>query len=175
MWVKGLPFKIYFFMGKVWKAKLPLDDFLKRLGYCMPSRCWCCTEPQEESLTHLFFTSNAAKLVWKYFLTIDGIRIEGLSIHQAIIKCWTASVIPRIKPIMQSLPSCIVWELWKRRNGYKYGEAVTISRVIYQVSSSLQALVRVRKPGITNVPHKWHELLQMLENYTPRLTYEKVI
>lgn len=65
MWVKVLPFKIFFLMWKVWKAKLPLDDFLKRLGYCMPSRCWCCTEPQEESLTHLFFTSNVAELVWK--------------------------------------------------------------------------------------------------------------
>ncbi|XP_075092579.1 uncharacterized protein LOC142172788 [Nicotiana tabacum] len=32
IWVKGLPFKIAFFMWKVWKAKLSLDDFLKRVG-----------------------------------------------------------------------------------------------------------------------------------------------
>uniref|UniRef100_A0A1U7VHC3 Uncharacterized protein LOC104213858 n=1 Tax=Nicotiana sylvestris TaxID=4096 RepID=A0A1U7VHC3_NICSY len=30
IWVKGLPYKIALFMWKVWKAKLPLDDFLKR-------------------------------------------------------------------------------------------------------------------------------------------------
>lgn len=54
IWVKGLPFKIPFFMWKVWKNKLPLDEFFKRLGYLMASRCWCCVQPEEETLTHFF-------------------------------------------------------------------------------------------------------------------------
>ncbi|XP_070004510.1 uncharacterized protein [Nicotiana sylvestris] len=108
IWVKGLPFKIAFFMWKVWKAKLPLDDFMRTLGYFMPLRCWCYAEPKEESLVHLFFTSAASKIVWKYFLSKAGISIEGLSMHQAITRCWTAMVVPRLKPVMQSLPSCIV-------------------------------------------------------------------
>ncbi|XP_075080326.1 uncharacterized protein LOC142165846 [Nicotiana tabacum] len=33
IWVKGLPFKIAFFMWKVWKRRIPLDDFFKWLGY----------------------------------------------------------------------------------------------------------------------------------------------
>ncbi|XP_075096329.1 uncharacterized protein LOC142174435 [Nicotiana tabacum] len=63
IWVKGLPFKIAFFMWKEWKANLPLDDFLKRVGYCMPSKCWCCVQPDEESLQHLFFRSETAKTI----------------------------------------------------------------------------------------------------------------
>ncbi|XP_019240885.1 PREDICTED: uncharacterized protein LOC109220870 [Nicotiana attenuata] len=173
-WVKGLPFKISFFIWKVWKAKLPLDDFMRRLGYFMPSKCWCCADPKEESLGHLFFTSNAARIVWRYFLRRAGIAVEGISLHQAITKCWMAKVIPRLKPIMQALPACIVWELWKRRNSLKYGTAVSVSRVIYQVSSTLQNLVQSRKPGL-QVPHNWSELLQMLEQYTPTLKHEKVI
>ncbi|XP_070049453.1 uncharacterized protein [Nicotiana tomentosiformis] len=39
LWIKGLPFKISFFMWKVWRAKLPLDDSMKKLGYHMPSKC----------------------------------------------------------------------------------------------------------------------------------------
>ncbi|XP_075111512.1 uncharacterized protein LOC142181833 [Nicotiana tabacum] len=66
IWVKGLPFKISFFLWKVWKAKLPLDDFLHKLGYFMPSKCWCCADPKEESLLHLFFRSNAATSVIHY-------------------------------------------------------------------------------------------------------------
>ncbi|XP_019258573.1 PREDICTED: uncharacterized protein LOC109236798 [Nicotiana attenuata] len=65
IWVQGFPFKISFFMRKVWRAKLPLDDFMRRLGYHMPSRCWCCAEPKEETLVHLFFTSKAATMMWK--------------------------------------------------------------------------------------------------------------
>lgn len=121
MWVKGLPFKISFFMWKVWKAKLPLDDHMKKMGYAMPSRCWCCVQPGEETLQHLFFTSFAAKKVWSYFLMHAGIKIEGLSMHQAIVKCWTLTVISRLQPIFQALPTIIMWELWKRRNSYKHG------------------------------------------------------
>ncbi|XP_019251178.1 PREDICTED: uncharacterized protein LOC109230104 [Nicotiana attenuata] len=90
IWVKGLSFKISFFM-KVWKAKLPLDDFMRRLGYFMPSKCWCCAAPKEESLVHLFFTSRAAEIVWKFFLLRAGIVVQGLTLHQAITKCWNAS------------------------------------------------------------------------------------
>ncbi|XP_070002841.1 uncharacterized protein LOC142165887 [Nicotiana tabacum] len=175
IWVKGLPFKIAFFMWKVWKTKLPLDDFLKKVGYCMPSKCWCCVHPAEESFQHLFFRSETAKTTWKYFLSRAGIAVEGLTLHQAITKCWTANVCLRLKPVMQALPSCIVWELWKRGNSMKYGDVVTTSRVIYQVSSNLQALVKVRKPGIDMVPHKWEDLIAMMENFTPKLKVTKVM
>ncbi|XP_016465612.2 uncharacterized protein LOC107788446 [Nicotiana tabacum] len=101
--------------------------------------------------------------------------MEGLTLHQAITKCWTANVCLRLKPVMQALPSCVVWELWKRRNRMKYGDVVTTSRVIYQVSSNLQALVKVRKHGIDMVPHKWKDLLSMMENFTPKLKVTKVM
>ncbi|XP_070015854.1 uncharacterized protein [Nicotiana sylvestris] len=129
IWVKGLPFKISFFL---WK------------------KCWT------------------------YFLRRAGIALDGLSLHQAITKCWTAPVVPRLKPVLQALPACIVWELWKRRNNLKYGEAVSVSRVIYQVSSTVQALVQLKKPGL-RVPQKWLDLLTMMEQYTPRLKYDKVL
>ncbi|XP_070049029.1 uncharacterized protein [Nicotiana tomentosiformis] len=32
MWAKGLPYKVSFFMWRLWKAKLPLDDWFQRLG-----------------------------------------------------------------------------------------------------------------------------------------------
>ncbi|XP_075111465.1 uncharacterized protein LOC142181808 [Nicotiana tabacum] len=58
MWVKGLSFKISFFM---WKGRLPLDDAIKRMGYRMASKCWCCVKPREETVAYVFFTSYAAK------------------------------------------------------------------------------------------------------------------
>lgn len=141
----------------------------------MASKCWCCIEPKEETLQHLFFNSETARIICRYFLTRAGIIVQGLTLHQEIIKCWTADVCHRLKPIMQALPSCIVWELWKRRNNMKYGDAVSTGRVIYQVSSTLQALVKVRKPGIGSVPHKWQDLVTMIENYTSRLKVDKLL
>lgn len=106
IWVKGLPFKISFFMWKLWKAKLPLDDAFRRMGYFMPSKCWCCVNPAEENISHVFFRSNAAVKVWNYFLSNVGLMV-GESLHQAVLKCWKAQVIPRLKPIFQALPSII--------------------------------------------------------------------
>ncbi|XP_075086271.1 uncharacterized protein LOC107811236 [Nicotiana tabacum] len=111
IWVRGLPFKMAFFMWKLWKAKLPFDDYFRRLGYFMPSKCWCCINPSEEIMSYVLFRSYAAKTVWKYFLSNAGINMEGLSMQQTILKCWAAQVVPRLKPILQDLPSIIVWEL----------------------------------------------------------------
>ncbi|XP_075097852.1 uncharacterized protein LOC142175172 [Nicotiana tabacum] len=109
IWVTGLPFKISFFKWKVWKAKLPLDDFLKRIGYCMPSKCWCCVQPDKESFQHLFFRSETAKTTWKYFLSRAGIDVEGLTMHQAITKMLDCKCVLKAKtnnastPLMHSL------------------------------------------------------------------------
>lgn len=141
----------------------------------MPSRCWCCVNSEEEIVAHVFFKTYAARKVWSYFLSFAGISFEGLNLHQTIVKCWTVKVIPRLQPIFQDLPCIIVWELWKRRNNYKYGDVVSINRVMYQVSTTIQSFVKVRKPGIRNVPYRWPDILQMMENYTPRLKVNKVL
>ncbi|XP_075088439.1 uncharacterized protein LOC142170431 [Nicotiana tabacum] len=156
----------YFSVKSTWAYMRRRDEL--RTAYRM---IW----PDKESLQHLFFRSETAKTTWKYFLSRAGIAVEGLTLHQAITKCWTANVCLRLKPVMQALPPCVIWELWKRRNSMKYGDAVTTSRVIYQVSSNLQALVKVRKPGMDMVPHKWKDLLAMMENFTPKLKVTKVM
>nr|XP_016492588.1 PREDICTED: uncharacterized protein LOC107812069 [Nicotiana tabacum] len=156
----------YFSVKSAWEYTRRRDE--PRTAYRM---IW----PDEESLQHLFFRSKTAKTTWKYFLSRVGIVVEGLTLHQAITKCWTANVCLRLKALMQALPSSVVWELWKRRNSMKYGDAVTTSRVIYQVLSNLQALVKVRKPGMDMVPHKWQDLLAMMENFTPKLKVTKVM
>ncbi|XP_019242654.1 PREDICTED: uncharacterized protein LOC109222796 [Nicotiana attenuata] len=143
IWVNGAAVsKLRFFMWKVWRSRLPLDDFFRRLGYLMASKCWCCAEPREETTQHLFFTSYATDKVWKYYLGHAGIPINGITFHQAIVKCWTAYVVPRLKPIMQALPS---------------------------------SLIKVRKPSIQYIPHRWPEMIKMMEQYTPKLKYTKVL
>lgn len=88
------------------------------------------------------------------FFSFAGLSLEGLSLHQAVVKYCTIQVIPRLKPILQALPCIIVLGLWKRRNSYKHEDVVSISRVIYQVSSTIQSLVTFGKPGFQHVPHR---------------------
>ncbi|XP_060182538.1 uncharacterized protein LOC132612249 [Lycium barbarum] len=95
------------------------------------------------------------------------------TVPHIFLRCETAQK-TWIKPIFYAIPSIIVWELWKKRNGDKHRNKVSISRVIYQASTNTQQFVRLRKPCIKNVPHRWPEILRILENYVPRLQVTKV-
>ncbi|XP_059315234.1 uncharacterized protein LOC132065727 [Lycium ferocissimum] len=130
-------------------------------------------KPKEETVPHIFLKCATAQSTWKYFCSAASIAIDGLHLHQVIMKWWTADVIPRIKHVYYVVPSIIVWELCKKRNGYRHRNKVTTSRVIYQASTIIQQLVRLRKLGIKNVPHGWFEILKILEDYTPKLQVTK--
>nr|XP_009762911.1 PREDICTED: uncharacterized protein LOC104214886 [Nicotiana sylvestris] len=42
MWIKGLPFKISFFLWRLWRKKISTDDMWRRQGKMVMSRCCCC-------------------------------------------------------------------------------------------------------------------------------------
>ncbi|XP_060190742.1 uncharacterized protein LOC132620026 [Lycium barbarum] len=175
IWVKGFPFKIAFLMWRVWHFKIPLDEVVKSWGYHMPSRCFCCVEPKEENVPHIFLRSTTAQATWKYFCAADGINVDGMHLHQLIMQWWTADVPSRLQNIFYAIPSIIVWQLWKKRNGDKHRDKVSTSRVIYQASTDVQQLVRSRKPGIKTIPHRWHDILKILEQFVPKLQVTKVM
>ncbi|XP_075108964.1 uncharacterized protein LOC142180789 [Nicotiana tabacum] len=65
------------------------------------------------------------------------------------------------------------WDYMRRRD-----EPRTSYRMIWGDLSSFikyPALVKVRKPGMDMVPHKWQDLLAMMENFTPKLKVTKVM
>lgn len=60
IWLKGLPFKISFFMWRLGKGKVPVDDNIRRWVIEGLSRCWCCTNLAQETMCHVFLKSNTA-------------------------------------------------------------------------------------------------------------------
>ncbi|XP_070039347.1 uncharacterized protein [Nicotiana tomentosiformis] len=58
LWTKGLPFKIFFFLWRLWKMKIPTDDLWRRNGYIIVSKCWCCSPPHEDSYQYLFMKNE---------------------------------------------------------------------------------------------------------------------
>ncbi|XP_059310157.1 uncharacterized protein LOC132061337 [Lycium ferocissimum] len=105
---------------------------------------------------------------------LNRLSIEGLTLQQIIVKWWTAPVKERGKLSFQAIPAIIMWEIWKRRNTIKHGGKRSVRRVIYLVYVIIQRLVMTRNPSITQVPHKWPDLIQMLEEGCGRLKVTKV-
>ncbi|XP_060195217.1 uncharacterized protein LOC132624456 [Lycium barbarum] len=174
MWIKGLPFKISFFLWRCWKYKIPTDDVLKKMNINLVSKCWCCISPREETIHHLFLTSDTAKKTWSFFCNAAGINMEGIQLQKLIVNWWKAPVTSRLKQIYAAVPSIIMWELWKRRNGIKHGHRKVNSSVIYLVLISIQRLVLYRNPSIRNIPAGWKELVQMLEGGKVRVKVTQV-
>nr|XP_016472595.1 PREDICTED: uncharacterized protein LOC107794608 [Nicotiana tabacum] len=104
--------------------------------------------PKEDTLSHVFYRSLTALKVWSYFYSHAGLSLESLNLHQAGKQ---------------------------RSNNNKHGEAVSTNRVVYQVSNTIQSLIKLRKPGIDQVPFRWPDILRMMENYTPKLKFNKVL
>lgn len=63
IWVKGLPFKISFFLWRLGKAKIPIDEVLTRMGISLVSRCVCCSSPKQETMEHMFLEGEMATRV----------------------------------------------------------------------------------------------------------------
>ncbi|XP_060210613.1 uncharacterized protein LOC132637558 [Lycium barbarum] len=105
MWEKGLPIKISFFMWRVWKGIISVDDILKKMMINIPSRCWCCEEHQEETMGHLFLTSSIAVKLWKFFASCVGIPIDGVCLHQMIMAWWSAEIKLKLQPMYRAMPA----------------------------------------------------------------------
>ncbi|XP_075081943.1 uncharacterized protein LOC142166458 [Nicotiana tabacum] len=96
------------------------------------SRFWCCQQPQEESIQHIFVTSPTASKVWNLFMGAAGITVPLIQLKQVIRHWWYAQCCPKLKPLFQAVPVIITWELWKRRNaGYK--PILITTRVTWQL------------------------------------------
>ncbi|XP_060170793.1 uncharacterized protein LOC132601744 [Lycium barbarum] len=182
LWIKGVPFKISFFLLRLWKAVLPTDDTLRRIRIPVVSRCYCCTNSQQETMQHLFLTSKFAIDVWNFFKREVGIQMNLIQIHQVIRTWWKIKCAEKFRPILHVVPAMITWELWKRRNTIKHGGRVSFNRVIHEINRNLYYLTKSRYPWLKNIPFLWPELVVFLEGYKPiliskivywRLPYER--
>ena len=63
------------------------------------SRCWCCQQPQEESIEHIFVTSPTASKVWNLFMGAAGISVQLIQLKQIIRHWWYAQFCPKLKPL----------------------------------------------------------------------------
>ncbi|XP_060181532.1 uncharacterized protein LOC132611140 [Lycium barbarum] len=157
IWLKGMPIKISFFLWRLWKRIITTDDNLKRMHISLVSRCWCCEEYKQETMSHLFLTSPTAFKLWKQF-----------------VSC-AAPASHKLQTIFQAILAILLWEIWKRRNSIKHGRNTTYSRMVYQVQQAIYQLVQAKYPWIRRLPPDWPSIVEMLTQYKPRLHVHKVV
>lgn len=84
-WHKNLPFQMSFFMMRMLQNRLPTDEANQKFSSLLPSKCSCCTHHKEETIMHLFCTSEIAKQVWLYFGNYCEIHIRDGDTRQLLM------------------------------------------------------------------------------------------
>ncbi|XP_027184159.1 uncharacterized protein LOC113782466 [Coffea eugenioides] len=134
VWLKGCPLKIYFFMLRLLRSRLPMSDVLRKFGVQGPSRCHCCAEPDEEGFDHTFCTGIVARAAWSSFN--DPGEVAGVSnLRHRVLRWWLRrGQNVYLKFIYRLLPMLICWELWKARNkGVFEGRSMVGTEVVRQI------------------------------------------
>lgn len=139
-----MPIKIYFFMWKMWKSKLPLDDALKKCKMQFPSRHCCCENPNVEDISHVFLHFPIARMVRNHFCELVGINIENMQLSQVINLWLEINGHLQVNYIFQGVPFIILWELWKRINTLRHRNKMSSNKVIYQIMHTLILFVKKR-------------------------------
>ncbi|XP_060216649.1 uncharacterized protein LOC132644109 [Lycium barbarum] len=137
IWLKGLPFKISFCLWRLWKFKLPVDEVLETIGINIVSRCYCCIEPRQEILDHLFLKGDFATTVWNWFSSAAGILMNCCQVKHAVKLWWNAKCHYKLRPIQKAVPAIILWQIWK-----------------------------IRFSSVHNRPPKWPDIIDYFESFT---------
>ncbi|KAK6780202.1 hypothetical protein RDI58_022386 [Solanum bulbocastanum] len=171
LWLKGLPFKIAFFLWRVWKKRIATDDNLKRMRMQIASKCYCCENGEMETMTHLFLTTPITQKLWRRFASCAGLNIEVLQLQQLIMKWWELKTNQKLHSVLIAVPAIIMWELWKRRNARRHGKETSLNKMYYQCQLNVYYLIKVKFPWLRNIPHTWQGMFHQLLEYRPILHY----
>lgn len=121
IWQKGLPFKISFFMCRLWKKRILIGEVLVRIKVVNEMKCGYCNSNQHESFEHLFVQCPDAGKLWTLFAGVAGIECPVVQMNQIFDTWWKFECAPKLKPLSVVVPSLIGWQLWKRRNKIRHG------------------------------------------------------
>lgn len=90
---------------------IPVDDIIRRWGMHGPFKYWCCDNPNNETLFHVFLRSYTTNKTWSYFACCIAISVVGQSLREVIVQRWNAKVKKDMGSYYNALESMIVWEL----------------------------------------------------------------
>ncbi|XP_071927455.1 uncharacterized protein [Coffea arabica] len=158
IWHPCLPLKVSFFMLRLLLGRLPIPDSLRNIGFHLPSKCFCCPLPSEESIEHLFSNGNIASTIWNYFGAACGFDLSASSLRLRIVGWWLKSYDSEIRRFIgRVLPCLVCWHIWKARNKAMFDDVQMRSIAIcHAIFSEIQSMVGIYLKKPLRVPSFYH-------------------
>ncbi|XP_027152155.1 uncharacterized protein LOC113758673 [Coffea eugenioides] len=175
IWHPRVPLKFSFFMLRLLLGRLPIPDRLCKLGFHLPSKCFCCHSASQESIEHLFSNGRIASEVWNYFGGVCGMDFPGPSLRPRIVSWWLSSHDSEIQRfIAHILPGIVCWQIWKARNKAMFeGSQMRSSAICNAIFLEIQTIVRIHFKQVWRV-QSFTQLYDWSYSSTVTLTYKFV-
>lgn len=154
-------------MWRIFKRIIPTDDILKNMKIPIVSKYGCCEDGIEESLYHLFLIAPIAQKLWRHFVVCVGFKVERRNLFTIIGDWWQFTTNIRAKGILKSIPSILIWELWKRRYGIRHNRGTSYWQLQSNCFKSIQQLIRIYLPRWRNYLISGHSILICYKSTDP--------
>lgn len=136
IWIKEISFKISFFMWRLLKRKLPLDNALARFRINSSfSSCSCCRDAKQKNANHLFADSDLAKQTWTIISRPLGFRITSNDVTSILWQWWRQQPKNIIQIfLLLIIPLIVCWEIWKARCTQRFEQkGITASNICFNI------------------------------------------
>lgn len=174
VWLKGLPYKISFFLWRVMHGRIPTDDNLKRMRISIVSKCCCCEEGEMETMNYLFLTAPIAIKLWRQFVICAGFSLDGHNLYSLMFSWWEFADNLKGRSILKAIPAVLMWELWKRRNSIRTGKKMSFIQLLHNCLWTMQQLIKAKFPNLRNLPWQWSGCYDRIQGHRSNLFYHIV-
>lgn len=73
MWINKIPFKLYFFLWRLWNKRIPIGEVLVNTRVYEEISWICCEENVQETIEHLLVKSTLTNRLWCRFAATSRI------------------------------------------------------------------------------------------------------
>ncbi|MQL86196.1 hypothetical protein Taro_018726 [Colocasia esculenta] len=156
LWAPYIPTKWSVLIWRIILNAVPIDGTVKEQGIPLVSKCYCCSNPHEETTLHLFFKSAIAVQIWTELAHLLHFSHADMTSIADNLTDFLASREP--EAVAARLIRCtfmsILWEIWCSRNKARFqDQGMSAKHIINRSLFSVRAICTSYK--FQKIPPDW--------------------
>ena len=122
--------RVSFFAWEVSWNRVLTNDQLKRREWNIPNRCFLCKE-EEETNDHFFLFCTKVDMLWNLIFSLFGVHWVLHSTVRGKLLGWNGAFVGKERAkAWRAAPLCLLWTLWKERNGRAFNNVERADQAI---------------------------------------------
>ncbi|MQM12600.1 hypothetical protein Taro_045520 [Colocasia esculenta] len=156
LWAPYIPTKWSVLVWRIILNAMPVDGTVKEQGIPLVSKCYCCSNPHEETTLHLFFKSAIVVQIWTELAHLLHFSHADMTSIADNLTDFLASREPEAAAarLIRCTFMSILWEIWCSRNKARFqDQGMSAKHIINRSLLSVRAICTSYK--FQKIPPDW--------------------